>query len=364
MRELRVLHISPTYFSPESVLGGGERYVGGLVKAMSSAVPTTFLSFGAHEREEMKGKLRFRILKPWFNLHGNILDPVSLSFLSEIAQSDIVHCHQVNTIVTEAALVAGALMRKKVFLTDHGGGGRTFLRRLGVRRLATGILAVSQYSLSKLNPPSGKGKVIYGGIDTNFFRPRSEFARVSGRMVAVGRLLPHKGFHHLIDVFSEGELIIAGGSADEGYLKELKRRALGKNVRFAENVSDEEIVGLLNSAELAVFPSTRLGMDGKKITGEPELFGQAPLEAMACGAPALVSDVGSYPEIALPEHPELIFGDGDVDTLRRHVQLIRKEIRNTDIQKALGEQARAHVLKNFTWDRTVARCLEAYQLKR
>ncbi len=37
---LRVAHLTPTYFAPESVIGGGERSVGYVARAVQAAEPT------------------------------------------------------------------------------------------------------------------------------------------------------------------------------------------------------------------------------------------------------------------------------------------------------------------------------------
>jgi len=38
-----VVHVSPTYFAPESVIGGGERYAEELARAMSDRIPVRFV---------------------------------------------------------------------------------------------------------------------------------------------------------------------------------------------------------------------------------------------------------------------------------------------------------------------------------
>ena len=55
---------------------------------------------------------------------------------------------------------------------------------------------------------------------------------------------------------------------------------------FTGAVTDEELVGLYNGADVFVYPSTYEG------------FGLPILEAMACGTPVITSDVSSMPEVA------------------------------------------------------------------
>ena len=44
---MRVCHVTPTYFSPESVLGGGERFAEELARAMAGRADVKLVSFGA-----------------------------------------------------------------------------------------------------------------------------------------------------------------------------------------------------------------------------------------------------------------------------------------------------------------------------
>ena len=355
---MKVLHISPTYFDPASIVGGAERYVQGLSSAMSTRTETTLLSFGPDPFEKTEGDLRFCVHRPLGYVEGNNINPVSVSFFPEILKHDVIHCHQIFIVLTEVVLVLASILGRKVFLTDHGGGGRVFLSRLGVRKKAKGFLTVSQYSLSKLDLEGVPGEAIYGGIDFGRFQALPHPHRVAGRIVALGRILPHKGFHHLVEALSDEELIIVGTPSDPAYLSKLVARAGTKRFKFVESATDQELVALLNTAQLAVFPSTRKGPEGQNLLGEPELFGQAPLEAMACGIPALVSDVGSFPEIALPNYPGLIFKEGDVQDLRAKLGDLMGDF---DACLQLGRASLNHVTSTFTWDRTVARCLSAYE---
>ena len=353
----RVLHLSPTYFAEESVLGGAERYVQGLASAMSARTPTTLVSFGPRPFEKFIDRLRMRVFKTWIEIGGNRLNPLDLRFLAEVARHDVIHCHQIHTVVTELVLTSARLLRKPVFLTDHGGGGRTFLHRLGIARSARALLADSEYAKSRGEIEGVPGYAIYGGIDTSKFRPVAR-ARVPRRVVTVGRMLSHKGFHHLLralEAIPEAEIVFMGAASDSAYVDLLKRIAGKRQVTWMMNATDAEMIEGLGSAQLAVFPSTRIGPSGEKLSGEPELFGQTPLEAMACGTPSLVSDVGSYPEIALSE--KMVFSDGDVTSL---TAMIKSLLDDPDRCAELGKSARRHVEEKFTWNHVVDRCLEHY----
>jgi glycosyltransferase involved in cell wall biosynthesis len=67
--------------------------------------------------------------------------------------------------------------------------------------------------------------------------------------------------------------------------KMMEELGLEKEIIFAGRVSDEELLRLYNTAELYIRPSWYEG------------FGLPPLEAMACGCPVIVSNVGALPEV-------------------------------------------------------------------
>lgn len=111
-----------------------------------------------------------------------------------------------------------------------------------------------------------------------------------------GRILPIKRFEWLIEslyyvkkVFPSANLFIAGSIPSEGrgYLQRLiglaRNLKVNDSIRFLGFVKVEELVQLYNIADVYVYPPPR------------EDFGLGPVEAMACGTPAIVWDDGSGP---------------------------------------------------------------------
>ena len=111
----------------------------------------------------------------------------------------------------------------------------------------------------------------------------------------VGTIEPRKNVPTLLSAFqqvldhyhAEVDLVLAGAPGwltDEVYGL-VGRLGLTGRVHFLGRVSDEELVWLYNAAQMLVLPSFYEG------------FGLPPLEAMACGAPVIVSNVSSLPEV-------------------------------------------------------------------
>jgi glycosyltransferase involved in cell wall biosynthesis len=89
----------------------------------------------------------------------------------------------------------------------------------------------------------------------------------------------------------------------------------------------------------------------------PELLGQTLLEGMACGRPAICTDVASMPEVVIDGQTGYVVPPNDPPSLRHAIEALRH-----DPQRAaeMGRQARERVMTTFRWEQVVDRCLEAY----
>src|SRR5687768_16543813 len=114
-------------------------------------------------------------------------------------------------------------------------------------------------------------------------------------VVFLGRVLPHKGIHFLIDGLPAGTpLHVVGPTSDPVYFDRLRGLAKGKDVRFHGALNDAQVLEILGHAMALVHP-TPVDADGS--AGVNELFGLALVEAMARGCPVIASRVASLPEI-------------------------------------------------------------------
>ena len=93
-------------------------------------------------------------------------------------------------------------------------------------------------------------------------------------------------------------LTIVGQHYDTAYLDFLRSCAEGRDVTFDDTLEDEAVRALLHRAGTVVQASTHVDHTGH-YAHKPELLGLAPLEALASGAPTLVSDAACLPELAV-----------------------------------------------------------------
>jgi glycosyltransferase involved in cell wall biosynthesis len=301
---MRILQVTPTFFSDDSVIGGGERYVHNVCSAVAQAargepVRCDMLSFSPCRDIVPIGPITDLHLIP--GAPGDMLQCAGDALDDLLDVYDVVHVHQCllpwGIFVAARARIAG----KTVLGTDHGGGETALLTafpRLG--NLYDALHAQSNFAASAFLQLSGPVRVILGPVDETLV-PLNRGKRERGRIVALGRILPHKGFEHAIEALPEGaSLTIMGRPLDGVYLDFLRRRALGKDVRFETGFDDQAVVGLLGSAGLCVHTGTHFRYDGGFVA-KPELLALGPIEAMCAGTPAIVSRAGALPELsALP----------------------------------------------------------------
>jgi glycosyltransferase involved in cell wall biosynthesis len=89
----------------------------------------------------------------------------------------------------------------------------------------------------------------------------------------------------------------------------------------------------------------------------PELLGQTLLEGMACGTPAICTNVASMPEVVEDGSTGFVVPPNDPSALREKLCWLREHSAEVN---ALGRAGRQRVLERFTWNNVVARCLDEY----
>lgn len=350
---MKVVHVTPTYFSPESVLGGGERFAEELARAMAERVQTKLVSFGPRAlRERPKPGYERVILKSWTR---DRMTPFSPRLWSELSGVDVIHCHQFFVLPTFLAALSGRLRGSRVFVSDLGGGGWTPGYQIDATRWMAAHLPISEYAARSLPGRNRRHRVIWGGVDLERYPTRTAPVH-DGSVVFLGRVLPHKGIHFLIEGLPPGvPLEVIGPATDAAYLERLQGLAQGKDVRFRGALSDADIIERLGRAMALVHPTP---VDESGSARAHELFGLALVEALARGCPVIASDAASLPEIVTPEVNGLLVPPNRPEAIRATILRLRED---ADLWKRLSAGARRTVEERFTWDRVVDRCLEAYE---
>lgn len=338
---MRVAHITPTYFDNDSVIGGGERYPTELATWMSKHTATTLVSFAPSRQTRYLGGLRIETFPVQHFIHGNRVNPISFRYLKSVIDADIVHIHNINTVVSDVACMTGYLFGKKVFVTDYGGGGSLILNhKLPVFQGYQGAIAYSQFGIGFI-PESlqRKATLIRGGIDIDKFHPDPSL-RKENKILYVGRLLPHKGINYLIDAIkilrgTDYRLTIIGRAYHDQFYSDLKEQAEGLPIEFVHDADDQRLINEYQTAKVTVLPSVHTTCYGN-YTPVPELMGFTLLESQACGTPVICTNAGAMQEFI--EHGktgwvvEQNSGEAIAKAIRQIINLSSKEFEQWQIR--------------------------------
>ncbi len=198
-------------------------------------------------------------------------------------------------------------------------------------------------------------EIIYAGVDHERYRPTAKKER--GRVLYLGRLLPHKGVEHLIEAIPDGgSLKIVGRAMDPDYTHFLRKLAGGREVEFHTSASDKQVIDLLSSSQCLVLPSVYKDYKGRR-QALPELVGLVLLEAMACGTAVVCTSAGGMPEIVRNGKTGFVVEPGSADAMR---SVITRFLSDPELAVTMGRNARDEVLRRFTWKGIAQKCLGLY----
>ncbi len=351
---MRVTHVSPKGFGADGIVGGGERYPHELATAMARKCPTRLVTFGPRSARRQEGPLDIVTLRTVGHWKGNEVNPVSLRLLRPYLDADVIHVHQWESTVANEVILLGRALGKRVFVTDHGGGGINYWRRLRLDRLVNGFLSVSKHSASYYPELVDRTTVILGGVDTQRFSPaRHPRER---QALFVGRLLPHKGIDTLVRAITDQTpLVVVGRPYDPMFRDQLHALARNKPIRFEEQMDDQSLVREYQRSRVSVLPTVSRGPDGTALR-KHELLGLALLEAMSCATPVICSDVGGMPELVDDGVNGYVVPPGDVGELRKRLELLLEVGPEWEAMSA----AALRLAQANSWDQVADRCLALY----
>jgi len=364
---MKVIYITPTCFSDRSLIGGAERYASVLASLMAEHVDTTLVSFGSQRQSDREGDLKIEVFPTNAPIHGNIMNAINPRYISTLLPANIIHVHHIYTLVSDVSCLIGGLLGKRVFVTDHGGGGSLVINhKLPVFRYYTNLVAQSEYTLgSTPEQLSQKAVVIKGGVDTDWFYPTSAVKKEK-KILFVGRIIPHKGINYLIDALkllgdSDYKLTIVGrvkGDSSQKFYNDLKQLAAGLPVEFVRDADDCRLLQEYRSAMVTVLPSVHTTCYGD-YTAVPELMGFTLLESQACGTPVICTDAGAMHEFVNHGKTGLIVeqnsGQAIANALQHFIQLSPQEYQKYQ------HQCREWIERYFSWSIVVKKHLELYQ---
>jgi glycosyltransferase involved in cell wall biosynthesis len=215
----------------------------------------------------------------------------------------------------------------------------------------TNIVTLSESSkrelVDEMGFRAGRIRVVHPGVDPRFSPGEADAARPT--VLAVGRLVPVKRFHLLIDALATLKERIPDLEAylvGEGYEREQlegRLRALDAEdwLHLVGRVDDDELLDLYRRAWVLASASAREG------------WGMTITEAAACGTPAVVTDIAGHRDAVL---------DGRSGLLVQHPDQLADALGRVLTDRALRSQLGAGALARAaecSWDATAVGTLEA-----
>lgn len=338
--------------------GGAERVVEAIVQRLAKRhVITVYCSrHYTPSNINIQGVRLFRV--PC--LSGKYTHMLSFNLLAALhalifGRYDLIHLHNI-----EASFVLPILkLRYPVIATAHGRithenkWGKIATMIIQSIEVPFGVLSDAATSVSSMHSQELSARFhrtisyIPNGVD-NDVRIDLEAARclleTKGLieqeyiLFVAARIIPLKGAHLLLEAFRKIKgnyrLVIVGDlSQSPKYARRLRSLADERTIFFPFVNSSSKLLGLLKLSHMFVFSSTNEGMS------------MVLLEVASVGVPILCTDIPA--NTAVLSNRALYFRLGDVTDLSEKLQWALDH--PYDMEK-LGQQARAWVKKQFSWD--------------
>jgi len=193
---------------------------------------------------------------------------------------------------------------------------RKYLERWNVSKIDF-LLVNSKFTKNKFYKTYGKwGKVLYCGVDTNFFKPSKN--------------------NKDIDILFVGSYdnVLDGYVFFTNVLKKIKMKVKTKVLAFEKEwLSSEEILKLYNRSKILVATSFN------------EPLGLVPLEAMACGAIVIAVNEGGYKETIINGQTGFLISRRS----REFAEKVEWILNNINDLRKISDKARQTLIDEWTW---------------
>jgi glycosyltransferase involved in cell wall biosynthesis len=277
-------------------------------------------------------------------------------------------CDFVHSLIEPMSMLAGLISPNKYFVTLHGSyalepisdfwSGHFFRRAYAG---SAGLLAISRYTESALKDkvPGAKIFVVNNGVNIERF-PLMQRDYRSRIILGVGAIKIRKGYHVVIEAmaeivgqFPDAQYLIAGGSMDAAYKKQLEdlieKYNLKNNVKLLGRVTDQNLMELYKSA--SIFALTPLNFNEHF-----EGFGLVYLEAGATGLPVIGSLNCGAEDAIIDGLSGFLVAQNNPQELAKKIKLL---LSNPELCRELGGNGRKHT-EQLNWDNVAKKVLEIY----
>ena len=198
-----------------------------------------------------------------------------------------------------------------------------------------------------------KIRMVYNGLDADFFRPANGASRKPQSLLFVGNTDDSKkGIVYLLHAMTLLPDSLTLTVVDEGaplktYAAQwVHKLGLTSRVTFTGKVSTESLRRFYTTSEIVVLPSLYEG------------FGLPAAEAMACGTPVVATQTGALPEVVGRDGAGILVPPRDPQAL---AAAILKVLQDEAGRIKMGVVGRQRVENLFTWAKVAERTVEVYK---
>ena len=210
-------------------------------------------------------------------------------------------------------------------------------------RAAACVIACNPDVAGDLRRAGAPVDLIPHGVDLERFRPSPPPNGEVLSLLAVGRLVPKKGFPVLIAAASRLLApfclrIVGDGPERDALERQIAAAGLEDRVELAGPRTHDDLPAEYATADIVVVPSV---MDA---TGDRDGLPNVVLEAMASGRPVVASDVGAVHSAVVDGRTGVVVPPGDAAALAGALEFL---VDQPEWRERLGREARARVERDF-----------------
>ena len=397
---MNILHIVP-YFYPAWAYGGTPKVVFELCRELvrkghNVTVYTTDV-FNKNSRQSAVGSrqstncieaevegIKIKYFKNIsnslaFNQKVFISPAISKALKKNLKQFDMVHLHEFRTLQNATAYKYLTKYKIPYVLSAHGSVlrlmGKEFLKMLfdksigfKILKSAKRVIAVSNIEVEqyiKMGVERDRISLIPNGINISEFenadKVKGNFRRaykLSDKKILlfIGRLNAIKGIDFLLNTFAiltkdikDTILVIAG--PDDGYKSEIESRInllkINDKVLLIDGLYGEDKISAMKDADMFIYPSRH------------EIFGIAPLEALMCGTPVIVTENCGCADFLREANGGIVVKYQDISGLLDSIQNI---LDKKEEAKKLASNGMELVQRQFNWNEITKDMIKLYKM--
>lgn len=336
--------------------------------------PVHYLPFGSVKATEFWNaahRMGRRSLALWPALasgdFATVIDAYQAIKLAEaIREKKISHLHAhfataAATVAQMAARIAGISFSVTMHAKDifHESVNREDLagKIAGAKFVVTVSDFNRRYLMSKFRH-GDKIHRIYNGLDLDEFGFTPPDGR-SNRIVAIGRLVPKKGFAHLIDacrILADNSVdfsckIVGTGELELSLKEQIESLSLGRHVQLVGPQPQNVVRELIRSSTVLAAPCV-ISEDGNR-DGLPTVI----TESLALGTPCISTDVTGIPEIVRHQETGIVVEQGCAAQLANGLTQL---LNDPALRLSLAKNARVLVEQEFDIHKNVLRIRDLF----